>query len=263
MSDSTTSLPPAGEPAFAWVYPRVVAHRGGGALAPENTLAGIRTGAARGLKMVEFDAKLSADNVAFLLHDDDVDRTSDGRGPAARMDYAALARLDAGSWFGAAFAGERMPTLGETADACRRAGLAANIEIKPCPGRETLTGEVVARDAARLWRAHALAPLLSSFSYDALRAARDAAPALPRGLLFSTLPPDWREQAASLACVSLHVDHRVLDEARVRDIKAAGLRILTYTVNDRARARELAAWGVDAICTDRIDLIDDAFVAGA
>jgi len=260
--DEPKTPSPSGSHAFAWTYPRVVAHRGGGTLAPENTLAGIRTGANRGLKMIEFDAKLSADNVVFLLHDDDVDRTSDGRGPAARMDYASLSGLDAGSWFDAAFNGERMPTLDAVAGACLQYGLAANIEIKPCPGREVLTGEIVAQHAARLWSGHPDAPLLSSFSYDALRAARDAAPALPRGLLFGSLPRDWREQSKRLDCVSLHVNHRVLNEALVREIKAEGLRILVYTVNDLARARELAAWGVDAICTDRIDEITDGRLAG-
>jgi glycerophosphoryl diester phosphodiesterase len=240
-----------------WPYPRVVAHRGGGTLAPENTLAGIRTGANFGLKMIEFDAKLSADNVVFLLHDDNVDRTSDGRGPAAQMDYASIARLDAGSWFDATFEGERMPTLEAVADACLQYGLAANIEIKPCPGRDVLTGEIVAQHAARLWRSHRCAPLLSSFSYDALCAARDAEPSLPRGLLFSSLPADWREQVKRLDCVSLHVNHRVLNEALVREIKTEGLKILVYTVNDLARARDLAAWGVDAICTDRVDEISD------
>jgi len=246
-----------------WPYPRVVAHRGGGTLAPENTLAGIRTGAKFGLKMIEFDAKLSADDIVFLLHDDDVDRTSNGNGAAAKMRYASIAALDAGSWRDAAFGGERMPTLDEVADACLQYGLAANIEIKPCPGRDALTGEIVAQHAARLWRSHPHAPLLSSFSYDALRAARDAAPDLPRGLLFSSLPPNWREQVRSLDCVSLHVNHRVLDESLVRDIKAEGLKILVYTVNDLARARELAAWGVDAICTDRIDEINDDRLAAA
>jgi glycerophosphoryl diester phosphodiesterase len=262
MNDSNTPSSSAGSRAFAWPYPRVVAHRGGGTLAPENTLAGIRTGANFGLKMVEFDAKLSADNVVFLLHDDDVDRTSDGRGVAARMDYASIARLDAGSWFNGAFKGERMPTLDAVADLCQECGLAANIEIKPCPGRDALTGEIVAQHAARLWRGHPSAPLLSSFSYDALQAARAAAPALPRGLLFTSLPPDWHEQVRRLDCVSLHVNHRVLDEALVRQIKAEGLRILVYTVNDLARARELAAWGVDAICTDRIDQIADDLLVG-
>ncbi|TPE96155.1 glycerophosphodiester phosphodiesterase, partial [Burkholderia pseudomallei] len=84
-----------------WPYPRVVAHRGGGALAPENTLAALDAGAHYGHKMVEFDAKLSADGVAFLLHDDTVERTSNGAGAARDMRYAALEALDAGAWYDA------------------------------------------------------------------------------------------------------------------------------------------------------------------
>jgi glycerophosphoryl diester phosphodiesterase len=254
---------PTREEASVWPYPRVVAHRGGGALAPENTLAAIRTGAASGARMIEFDAKLSADNVVFLLHDDTVDRTSNGRGAAAELDYAAIARLDAGLWFDARFAGETMPVLDDVASSCMQFGLAANIEIKPCPGRETLTGQIVAREAARLWKDQKTAPLLSSFSYDALRAAKDTAPELPRGLLFKTLPPDWRDQVTSLDCISLHIDHRALDEPVVAMLRAAGLRILVYTVNDLQRARNLAAWGVDAICTDRIDEVTEYLIASA
>lgn len=247
------------EAAAGWPYPRVVAHRGGGTLAPENTLAAIETGARLGLKMIEFDAKLSADNVPFLLHDDTVDRTSDGHGAAARMRYEALARLDAGSWFDLRFAGEWMPALDEVAGHCRELGLAANVEIKPCPGRETLTGEIVARETARLWDGVVPPPLLSSFSFEALRAARAAAVALPRGLLFDAVPSDWRQQAMALGCVSLHADHRYLTAPLVAAIKDAGLRVLAYTVNAPERASELASWGVDAICTDRIDLIGGDF----
>src|SRR5260370_26910068 len=242
-----------------WAYPRVVAHRGGGALAPENTLAAIDTGARLGLKMIEFDAKLSADNVVFLLHDDTVNRTSNGRGAAARMTYAELAALDAGSCRDARFAGERMPTLEQVAARCASLGLAANVEIKPCPGREAETGRLVAEEAARLWASSGVPPLLSSFSFTALAAARDAASALPRGMLFGAVPDDWRAQTDSLECVSLHADHRGLDAPLVARIKAAGLFILAYTVNDPARARLLAAWGVDSICTDRIDLIGADF----
>jgi glycerophosphoryl diester phosphodiesterase len=242
-----------------WPYPRVVAHRGGGTLAPENTLAAIDVGAELGLKMIEFDAKLSADDVAFLLHDDSVNRTSNGRGAAARMRYAEIAALDAGSWHDARFAGAWMPTLGEVAARCAALGLAANVEIKPCALREVETGRRVAEEAARLWASAPVPPLLSSFSFEALAAARDAAPELPRGLLFGAVPGDWREQTGALDCVSLHADHRKLDERLVAEIKAAGLFILAYTVNDPARARLLGEWGVDSICTDRIDLIGADF----
>jgi glycerophosphoryl diester phosphodiesterase len=176
------------------------------------------------------------------------------------MRYAELAALDAGSWRDARFAGERMPTLAEVAASCRELGLAANVEIKPCTGRDVETGRIVAAETARLWSGEAegaqgVSPLLSSFSYAALEAARDAAPDLPRGLLFERVPTDWREQTAALGCVSLHASHRHLDEALVGRIKAAGLFMLAYTVNDLERARELVRWGVDTVCTDRIDLI--------
>jgi glycerophosphoryl diester phosphodiesterase len=243
-----------------WPYPRVAAHRGGGTLAPENTLAGLCVGAGFGHTMVEFDAKLSADNVAFLLHDDTVERTSNGRGAAAQLRYAQIAAFDAGSWCDARFEGEHMPTLAEVAQCCREEGLAANVEIKPCPGREVETGRIVGAETERLWRGKSAAPgvappLLSSFSFAALAAARDAAPDLPRGLLFERVPVDWREQTAALDCVSLHASHRHLDEALVARIKEAGLFVLAYTVNDLERARLLVSWGVDTICTDRIDLI--------
>ena len=94
-----------------WPYPRYVAHRGAGKLAPENTLAAMREGYAHGYRMVEFDVKLSADGVPFLLHDDTLDRTTDGAGPAGALPWSALATLDAGSWHSATYAGEPLPTL--------------------------------------------------------------------------------------------------------------------------------------------------------
>ncbi|UGA39070.1 hypothetical protein JOS77_05385 [Chromobacterium haemolyticum] len=159
-------------PGRQWPYPRFIAHRGGGVLAPENTLAGFREGLRYGYRGAECDVKLSADNVCFLLHDDTVERTSNGRGAAAALGMAQLARLDAGGWKGAAFAGEPMPTLDTVAACCLAHGIALNIEIKPCLGREAETGAAVAAEAARLWAGAALQPLLSSFSAEALCAAR-------------------------------------------------------------------------------------------
>lgn len=246
-----------------WPYPRIVSHRGGGKLAPENTLAAFDMGASLGLRMVEFDAKLSADDVVFLLHDDTVDRTSNGHGDAAHMTYAEIEKLDAGSWFDARFAGQTMPTLEQVAKRCLALGLAANVEIKPSPGREAQTGKRVAEAVRALWDGQAQMPLLSSFSYEALEAAAAAVPELPRGMLYEAIPEHWRDDARRLGTVSLHASHRHLDGPRVAQIKAAGLHMLVYTVNDPGLARELAAWGVDAICTDRIDLIGADFLEGA
>ncbi len=135
-----------------WPYPRLVAHRCGGTLAPENTLAGFDACKRYGYRMVEFDAKLSADDHLFLLHDDTLDRTTNGHGPAAEHTWEELAKLDAGSWRDAAFAGERLPTLADAAARCKRDGIAANIEIKPCPGRDVITGQLVAGAALALWQ---------------------------------------------------------------------------------------------------------------
>jgi glycerophosphoryl diester phosphodiesterase len=235
-----------------WPYPRLVAHRCGGTLAPENTLAGFDACVRHGYRMVEFDAKLSADNQLFLLHDDTLERTTNGYGAAAVYTWRQLAMLDAGAWYGPQFAGTRLPTLADAAARCARDGIAANIEIKPCPGREEITGRLVADGALRLWQGQT-PPLLSSFSFDALAAARDAAPSLRRGMLFEEVPADWLRIVRELDCVSLHASHRYLTEQLVDEIRAAGLHVLAYTVNDPARAQLLAQWGVDMICTDRID----------
>ncbi|WP_130832396.1 glycerophosphodiester phosphodiesterase [[Erwinia] mediterraneensis] len=241
-----------------WSYPHIVAHRGGGKLAPENTLAAIDAGVRYGHRMIEFDVKLSQDNEIFLLHDDTLDRTSNGWGNAGELPWEKLAQLDAGGWFSAAFNGEPLALLRDVAARCAQHQLMANIEIKPTRGLERLTGERVALAARELWQDQS-APLLSSFSYPALEAAMSAAPELPRGLLLDSWQENWRELTGALGCVSIHLNHRVLNAARTAALKAAGLHILVYTVNSPARARELLAWGVDAICTDRIDIIGPDF----
>ena len=103
----------------SWPYPRWIAHRGAGKLAPENTLAAFRLGAEHGYRMFECDAKLSSDGIVFLMHDATLDRTTDGRGPVARKTLAELKRLDAGAWFDRRYAGERVPTLREFLAACK------------------------------------------------------------------------------------------------------------------------------------------------
>ena len=241
-----------------WPYPTVVAHRGGGKLAPENTLAGIDTGARLGHTMIEFDVKLSRDGEIFLLHDDNLERTSNGWGVAGDLPWSDLLKVDAGSWFSGAFKGEPLPLLSQVADRCRQYGMMANIEIKPTTGTGPLTGKTVALAAQALWQGMT-PPLLSSFEIDALEAAQQAAPELPRGLLLDAWREDWRELATRLGCVSLHLNHKLLDEQRTAEIKAAGLHILVYTVNQPQRAAELLRWGVDCICTDRIDTIGPNF----
>lgn len=239
----------------AWPYPRIIAHRGGGKLAPENTLAAIRTGAQRGFAGVEFDVMLSRDAVPVLIHDETLERTTNGRGAVANAAWTELVGLDAGSWFGAAFAGEPLPRYADAVRLCVDLRLWANVEIKPAAGFERETGRVVAAMSAELWRTAPVAPLLSSFSADALEAAAAAAPGLARGLLVDRIPADWRDRLGQLGCVSLHCDHRDLTPIQARTVKEAGYALLCYTVDDPATARELFAWDIDAVVTDRLDLI--------
>jgi glycerophosphoryl diester phosphodiesterase len=239
--------------ANAWPYPRLIAHRGAGLVAPENTLTAMRVGHAHGYRMVEFDVKLAADNVSFLLHDATLERTTSGRGRADALPWRELSRLDAGGWHSAKYAGEPLPTLVSIARWARAHGVACNIEIKPMPGRERETGAAVALDAATFWRDADVPPLLSSYSEEALDAARAAVPVLPRALLLDTLPADWRERLARLECVALDLDHEALSADIVRKAHAADRRVLTFTPNDPARVAELLAWGVDGVITDAVD----------
>jgi len=165
---------------IAWPYPRHIAHRGAGTLAPENTLAAMRAGYALGYRMVEFDVKLSGDGVPFLLHDDTLDRTTSGRGRADALTWAELSKLDAGRWHSPAFAGEPLPMLEQVAHWAIANDVACNVEIKPVPGCERATGAAVALDALALWRGSRVQPLLSSFSEEALAAAKGAVPELQK-----------------------------------------------------------------------------------
>lgn len=244
-----------GDGSARWPYRTRIAHRGAGLLAPENTLAALRLGASLGYRMFEFDARLAGDGTVVLIHDDTLERTTDGRGRVAACSLGDLARLDAGSWHGAAYAGEGVPTFGRVARWLLANGLQANVEIKPCPGRERETGAAVALEARCLWPPGQTAPLLSSFSTLALEGARAAAPELPRALLVESLPSDWLQRCTSLGCVALVAWHEALDEAAIGRVHAAGLRVLAYTVDAPARVRELDSWGIDGLITDAVDRI--------
>lgn len=236
-----------------WPYPRLFAHRCGGALAPENTLAGLRAAARAGCRAVEFDVMLSGSGTPVLIHDETWDRTTDGSGRVAETPDDAVARLDAGSWFGREFAGEPVPTFEQAARLCRELGLAANVEIKPAAGHEAETGRAVALAAARWWQGAALAPLLSSFSAAALTAARNAGTGLALGMLVGAVPADWFDRVARLGCYSLHCDAGDNRAATLANVVRRGVPVLCYTVNEPERAAELLQSGVAAVVSDRVD----------
>ena len=249
-----------------WPYPRWIAHRGAGKLAPENTLAAFRIGASHGYRMFECDVKLSADGVPFLMHDATLKRTTNGPmqlGPGVSVvggahPWSALSQLDAGSWHSRTFAGEPLPSLESIARYCLHNSYFLNIEIKPTPGLERQTGNVVAHHAARLWHGASTPPLLSSFDPEALEAARAAQPQLPRALLLDSLRAGWLQTALALDCVAIVCNHALWDRASVSQAQNAGFRLLSYTVNDEWAAQRLIDLGIDGIITDRVDLFSPA-----
>jgi glycerophosphoryl diester phosphodiesterase len=245
----------SGRKLSGWPYPRLAAHRGAGKLAPENTLAALRLGASLGYRMFEFDVKLSSDGVLVLMHDAQVDRTTNASGPLGAMSLAEIAALDAGSWHSPQYAGEGVPTLARVVAWLHANGFAANIEIKPSPGRERETGAAVAREARALWKGVPLAPILSSFSAQTLEAARQEAPELPRAYLMDELEHDWLERCVALESTAVDANHTVLDRGVIERAHAGGLRVMTYTVNDPRRAAQLFDWGLDCLITDAVDLI--------
>ena len=241
------------EAANDWPYPRWVAHRGAGKLAPENTLAAFKLGASHGYRMFECDVKLSSDGVPFLLHDDTLERTTNCAGVAGHQTWQALQQLDAGSWHSAAHKGEPIPSLDTIAAYCISNKFDLNIEIKPTTGTDQKTGQVVAKHAARLWQNEARKPLLTSFKPDALQAAFDAAPELPRGLLLHELWTGWLETALMLGCQAIVCNYKLWDTSSVTQAKSAGFKLLSYTVNDDTEVKRLLALGVDGIITDSVD----------
>jgi len=242
----------------AWPYPPLCAHRGAGKLAPENTLAAFRLGYAHGYRMAEFDVKLSADGVAFLLHDDTLDRTTNAQGRADARTWRELAQLDAGSWHSPQYAGEPLPTLAAVARWSLAHDVAVNIEIKPTRGRERETGAAIALDAAALWTGARVPPLLSSFSDIALQGARDAVSALPRGYLFDRADPATLSRAVALGCIALDAKHTLVVPELVAHARNAGLHLVAWTVNDPARAARLRSLGIDTVITDAIEAIPAA-----
>lgn len=230
--------------------PAVMGHRGAAALAPENTLAGFRAAARAGARWVELDVRRTADGHCVLSHDKSLERTT---GCDILIEQAALAdlsSLDAGASFSPQFAGEPVPTLGAALETLAALGLAVNIEVKPCPGREETTVGGVADALDAFWPDGAPPALLSSFDTGVLAAAKGRLPRLPRALIARRLSRRWRSLATGLACLSLHCREDGLTPRLITAIKKAGLQVAAYTINDPRRALALWGQGADCVITD-------------
>ncbi len=259
-------------------YPRIIAHRCGGALAPENSLAGLGIAARLGCRGVEFDVMLSRDGVPFLMHDETLERTTTGSGRVADLSIAEIQRFDAGGRFHKAYGGEAgnsqstalrlrsgsvvqsrhstpPPTLEETMERVEALGLWADIEIKPASGHELSTGTVVGQWLAKNWNGNGI---ISSFAHDALQAAmretQTERPEFPYAALFERLPEDWSSVLARTGANAVHMAARHVTATQADTLSTLGVPWACYTVNSVSEATRLFALGCAAIFTDRPDL---------
>ena len=251
----TTELKP-------WPYPRWVAHRGAGKLAPENTMSAFRLGAQYGYRMFECDAKLSKDGVLFLMHDATLHRTTNAQGIGSDLTMGEIAQLDAGSWHSRAFAGEALPTLEALARWCLANHYFLNVEIKPTPGQELETGHACGALMNKIWPADIVQPLFTSFKPESLQGAKEVAAHIPRGLLVDKFADATGDAdlhiALDLGCQAMVLNHALWTPELVANVHGAGLRCSSYTVNDEWAAQRLIDLGTDAIITDRVDLFSPA-----
>lgn len=235
--------------------PPVIGHRGACAYAPENTMASFIKAAQLGVKWVEFDVMQSADGVPIVIHDESLDRTTNGSGNVSQCLYSILQSLDAGKWFDYSFSCERIPTLMAVIDFLQENKISANVEIKALPGHEKKLVNRVLTDL-QPYLSHANQQFLfSSFSMDALHLLRENSSDCQIGMLLHNWEKDWQDSCMALNCISIHVNEEIMTEPAARKIKGMGKSLLCYTVNDQASAKKLFSWGVDAVFSDAPDKI--------
>lgn len=241
-------------PAQRSTRPLVVAHRGSSSLAPQNTLAAFESAWRSGADSIEIDIQLDADGVPVVIHDDTVDATTDGSGAVAQMHTDELRRLDAGSWFSPAYAGQKIPTFDEVLRLLvARPGIELLLELK---GDWDAAGVQVAVDAIR---AAGLGErvVAQSFSRETVAALRDVAPEVRRGLLVFEVDHTLLDVCAELGVVACNPHGGLLvdDATLLPRLQAAGIAVMVWTANDPEHWALLTEARVDAIITDRPDAL--------
>lgn len=238
--------------------PPVIAHRGAGQSAPENTLAAIRVAHEEGARWVEFDVKITYDGVPILMHDETLDRTTNGQGLIAETMWDDLKLCDAGVLFNHSFTGERVPHLTDALKAVIEYDLSAIIEIKPCPGRAKATTMVAMIEIAKAWPEKEIFPVISSFDMECLEVAAQLEPPWPRCVLMREWEDEWYNKVGQAQACAISIRSEHLTKERIRQVKDSGVVILAYSVGDPVRAKDLLAWGVSAVysCSPRMILYD-------
>lgn len=233
------------------IQSQIIGHRGASGHAPENTHSAIRLAAELGCQWIEVDVTISRDQTAIIFHDETLDRCSNGHGFIALTPWTELSELDAGTWFGAQFADERILSLNQLLDIALEYDLKVNLEIKPVIGLELETIEASVKVIQQRTRLPDL--LISSFSERCLLFAKDHISEIPRALNVEALPSDWQQRLESLEATGIHFAREFMDPESIKKISRQ-YGVSCYTVNAQQPAKQLFQLGVDAIFTDLPDL---------
>jgi glycerophosphoryl diester phosphodiesterase len=227
----------------------VIAHRGASGHAPENTLAAFKRAVALGATFIETDLQLTRDSRFVAMHDGTVNRTTNGQGKVHDMTMAELRRLDAGSWFGSEFTGERIPTLDEILEFSKKNDVVFYLELKPSGswgGEHALVGAL--RESGEIPRA-----VVISFDADILARLRQIEPTLMTGLLYDGQIEEPLEKALEVGARQLAMRGDLVTPALLKDARKRDLQVVCWTVNHPAHIRMLMAAGVDGIMSDYPD----------
>jgi len=235
--------------------PTIVGHRGVTETGPENTLGAIERAADEGATWVEFDVQLSGDNIPLVIHDETLDRTTDGAGRLIDRSAASLTSLDAGKWFHKKFEGQKIPTFLEIVDLCDHLGLGMNIEIKPGLGDHAGTTAAALKDLEKFNWKDTSRLLISSFEHQSLVTAHQLAPAIPRGYLLHEIPSNWLMLLREIEATTLHSNYETFSMRHQELIQAEGYPIMLYSVDTPQAALRMLNRGVETLCTGTPALI--------
>ncbi|MGE3919825.1 MAG: glycerophosphodiester phosphodiesterase family protein [Gammaproteobacteria bacterium] len=228
----------------------IIGHRGACGYAPENTLASFQIAKNLHLQWVEFDVMLAKCGTPIIMHDYQLDRTTDGKGEVADYDYEQLIHLDAGSWFDKQYAHEKIMTLSHLLRFLESTHISSVIEIKPYPGFEIETAKATVAALTSYSQAHPLECIISSFSLDSLKTVRDLMPKQAIAFALDHHREDLQELNQAYHFHSVHLAKEKVTEEIVKQVHAMGLQLFTFTVNDDEQAKSFIKLGVDGIFSD-------------
>lgn len=234
----------------------VIAHRGAPLLAPENTLPAMRAAVVRGAKWVEVDVKLTKDLRPVILHDDKVDRTTNGTGFLAGLNFEDVRRLDARASFGQEFAGIQIPTFQELIETVLDLDVGLQVELKPTPGDDVDTAEIALKVLKDMWPRNRERLFITSFSIQSIHAAARLLPDIPRAFAVIVPPRDPVALLDETKCQVLHLLQDLLTEQSEKILADSGIEYAVAVVNDREKAKQLLKNGAQTISTDIPDLLD-------